>query len=555
MMQLVSNAIKTTTLMGAVTTALGLFGCKVRGPGSDLSVGRAIDIRETDLPSVRQFQLYNGNKKVGECTANFIYRNIMLTAGHCVLGPQWDNLKVLGKHYPKEKLVVIGGERFQMDGPGLCSRFDMKIIGFLEEDDVSPDFSMISYVPLVDNEPISLVGYGSIQATHSVHGDNGQKRLGNNRFHDEEQHWRGIITSYGTPGHPGKYMGRKVPIKNLVQMELDSVTGPGDSGGPLLNKSNEQVGINSFGFPGVSQDVDGYVRLDVTDNLNDLSVLFGAAYKWSEEKGFEPPAAVCCVCDDYKFLLPWTNDQSACQAIPEIFKIALAENGPQLCDAEELSLCKAQLTAFPRSRHILNASPNDEFNLELAKCNGDVLLSEVIRSLNIPNAGREDSTENRAFMEFLTLATLLNITGRSAESSQGWSLLFDQGKERNIADSNLTLWLDILVNMLTSNVASSLDPRGALVELSKFKPWSTEITLVAAEAYWSIGQFNEGEKILTALNDSELDPSELTKKYQLLSRIAYSKRPLDSEKANELFRHYREHSSQILPELFKLDTL
>ena len=200
----------------------GSISCRPRvKANSDVKVTNGI---KTDkLPAVTCL-----NVGFGCCTGVFINETTMLTAGHCLGENSADEytLSVNGTA-PTEKHYVASAYPKPWESPGQ----DLAILKFPPT--VTRSLGISSFLPISQTaprpgDPVTLIGFG--KTDHSDNRTKGVKHYGSNNIsaiEDWKIYLRGVSGPTNTPG-------------------INVVADSGDSGGPLLNASDEIIGVASM---------------------------------------------------------------------------------------------------------------------------------------------------------------------------------------------------------------------------------------------------------------------------------------------------------------------
>jgi S1-C subfamily serine protease len=192
--------------------------------------------RTTQYPAV--VEIKNGTSR---CTATFIRPNTLLTAAHCV---ENNERPILVPDLSIASNTVVVHPDYK-GGPAMPPH-DLAFIFF--PDDVGDQTLSFKLEPAAEGDPVQLIGFGDNQYFEGTDSSgSGIKRIGNNQIDKIED---GAIALLGQTGANATDATSPDGTRSAL--------GSGDSGGPLLSKKGEVIGIAAFVKRESANDVRSY---------------------------------------------------------------------------------------------------------------------------------------------------------------------------------------------------------------------------------------------------------------------------------------------------------
>ncbi|MBM4253127.1 MAG: S1 family peptidase [Deltaproteobacteria bacterium] len=192
--------------------------------------------RTTQYPAV--VEIRNGTSR---CTGTFIRPNTLITAAHCVSNRELP-IFVPALNVASNNVVVHPD---YTGGPAMPPH-DLAFVFF--PDDVGDQTLSIKLDPAAEGDPVQLIGFGDNQyfeGTDSA--GSGIKRIGTNQIEKVEN---GAIALLGQTGANATDATSPDGTRSAL--------GSGDSGGPLLSKKGDVIGIAAFVKRESANDVRSY---------------------------------------------------------------------------------------------------------------------------------------------------------------------------------------------------------------------------------------------------------------------------------------------------------
>lgn len=222
-----------------VAATVFIAACTSHGPISKLDVTNGVQASAQTFPAVVFMTTYNASTNISNvCTGTFVGSNTILTAAHClddaqtnggspqgnltvhIGGPGGQTIPVLNVYFPQ----WAGMDNYQDDN-------DLAVL--VVQSQTTPAIMPIAIAAPQVAQSVTLVGYGSVIA-----GDESASDNPNNQFYQGSN----TILAFGFADNQIITLGESgTGIES--QAGQNSVTGPGDSGGPMI-VGNDIVGVS-----------------------------------------------------------------------------------------------------------------------------------------------------------------------------------------------------------------------------------------------------------------------------------------------------------------------
>jgi len=245
--------------------SLAITSCGQRQQTSRVFVTNGSEASPDSYPSVVKIMRQESESNPVLCTGTFISSYAILTAAHCngnqakptfdIVWTDYEGNSITGTSDVSEVHPLFANDK-------RIHPNDLMVIKLLFEGKATPQPSVITSTPVSINQQVTLVGFGNDknfeQDGNLTGSGDGTKRIGTNKVYTTMR--SGLIVVSGDPG-------------GYNTTENTSVTGNGDSGGPLFvdgNLAGITVGGALLKHPSTSKmrAVSYFVDLTKIENLN-----------------------------------------------------------------------------------------------------------------------------------------------------------------------------------------------------------------------------------------------------------------------------------------------